>query len=307
MSSGISTTSYASRRKELLALVNQLRAVGAQGDLDLPRITIIGNQSAGKSSVVEAISRVSGNSFAAVTFLLTHSHNVQISLPRDAGTCTRCPIDCRLSSTSSGWSCRISIREEYDEQGKGLDEIKEIPFGGVIIDKSEVERALRRAQFAVLNPKIRRKAILSSTLEQLPSLITSTSTKTNSFSRNIVCVDLEGPDLTDFSFIDLPGLIQNAPEEETIALVEDLVLSHVEGNCLILVALPMTDDIENQKALRLARQVDPTGKRTIGVMTKPDMLGPGSKKALELWLGVIEGLPMDTIALVSPMMRSEVS
>ncbi|EEB90410.1 hypothetical protein MPER_11390, partial [Moniliophthora perniciosa FA553] len=47
MSSEISTTSYASRRKELLALVNQLRAVG---------ITIIGNQSAGKSSVVEAIS-----------------------------------------------------------------------------------------------------------------------------------------------------------------------------------------------------------------------------------------------------------
>lgn len=79
------------------------------------------------------------------------------------------------------------------------------------------------------------------------------------------------------------GIIQNA-EPEVVRLVEDLVISHIKGNCLILVALPMTgtfvtgpshtqtymlhstDDIENQKALRLARQVDPDGKRTIGIL-----------------------------------------
>ncbi|KAK7040880.1 hypothetical protein VNI00_009476 [Paramarasmius palmivorus] len=269
MVSDISATNYASRRKELLALVNQLRAVGAQGDLDLPRITIIGNQSAGKSSVVEAISG--------------------ISLPRDAGTCTRCPIECRLSSTSGSWSCRISIREEYDGQGKRLDEIKEQPFGDIITNKSEVEPALRRAQFAVLNPKVQRQAILASSVDRLPELVASTSTKSSSFSRNIVCVDLEGPELTDLSFIDLPGLIQNAPEEETIALVESLVLSHIEGNCLDSRCIAHDRRYREPKSLRLARQVDPDGKRTIGVMTKPDMLGPGSRKALDLWLDVIEG------------------
>lgn len=76
------------------------------------------------------------------------------------------------------------------------------------------------------------------------------------------------------------GIIQNA-EPEIVKLVEDLVISHISGNCIILVALPMTgtvtfcgyglltlnwslDDIENQKALRLAHQVDKEGKRTIG-------------------------------------------
>jgi hypothetical protein len=79
----------------------------------------------------------------------------------------------------------------------------------------------------------------------------------------------------------LVGLIQNA-ESEIVKLVEDMVLSHIERDCLILVTLPMTglsfspkspsfffvdfvtDDIECQRALRLAHQVDPDGRRTIG-------------------------------------------
>ncbi|KAI3619394.1 hypothetical protein WG66_012775 [Moniliophthora roreri] len=267
MTSYLSSMDYSRRRKELLALVNQLRAVGAQSELDLPRITIIGNQSAGKSSVVEAISG--------------------INLPRDAGTCTRCPIECRLTSASGPWRCNIKIRKEYDSRGRRLDEIREVPFGSTILDKADVEPALRRAQFAVLNAQIDKETILTTSLDKLEEL--AATGKSLSFSRNVVCVDLEGPELTDLSFIDLPGIIQNAPDDKTISLVEELALFHTKGNCLILVAIPMTDDIENQKALRLARQVDPEGERTIGVMTKPDMIGPGSKKALDLWLEVIEG------------------
>ncbi|KAE9397400.1 P-loop containing nucleoside triphosphate hydrolase protein, partial [Gymnopus androsaceus JB14] len=264
MTSDLSNTLYASRRKELLALINQLRAVGAQNDLDLPRITVIGNQSAGKSSVVEAISG--------------------ITVPRDAGTCTRCPMECRLLSSTGPWTCQISIREEFDSGGNRLREVFEIPFGGTITDKSQVELALRRAQFAVLNPEIPQKDILNASPEKLKNMATQ---KSMPFSKNVVCVDLEGPELTDLSFIDLPGLIQNA-EPDVVQLVEDMVVSHIGGNSLILIALPMTDDIENQKALLLAKKVDKEGRRTIGVLTKPDMLGTGSTKAASLWLDVLE-------------------
>ncbi|KAL0571650.1 hypothetical protein V5O48_010308 [Marasmius crinis-equi] len=263
--SNLSASGYASRRKDLLAVVNQLRSLGAQGELDLPRIVIIGNQSAGKSSVVEALSG--------------------ISLPRDAGTCTRAPIECRLTSSSEPWSCKIRIRYEYDSSGKRLHQVKNVSFGKTITSKMDVEEALRRAQFSVLNPHLDPTTILETSVHNLTTLATA---KLLPFSRNVICVDLKGPELTDLAFIDLPGIIQNA-DEETVSMVEKMVMSHIKGNCLILVAIPMTDDIENQKALRLARQVDEKGLRTIGVMTKPDMLGSGSLKAMELWTEVVEG------------------
>ncbi|KAJ7841825.1 P-loop containing nucleoside triphosphate hydrolase protein, partial [Mycena olivaceomarginata] len=96
-----------------------------------------------------------------------------------------------------------------------------------------------------------------------------------------------GPDLTDFQFVDLPGLIQNAASD-IVRLVEEMVVDHISGNCLILVAIPMTDDIENLKALSLARQQDPKGTRTIGVLTKSDLLSRGSASR-QLWLDVVEG------------------
>ena len=50
-----------------------------------------------------------------------------------------------------------------------------------------------------------------------------------------------------------------------------------------------TDDIENQKAMSLAKQVDPSGLRTIGVLTKPDTLTAGATRSKELWLDILEG------------------
>ncbi|KAG7442467.1 uncharacterized protein BT62DRAFT_954832 [Guyanagaster necrorhizus] len=257
---------YASRRKEMLAIMNQLHSIGAQTYLKLPRVVVIGNQSAGKSSVVEAISG--------------------INVPRDAGTCTRCPMECRLASSEDPWCCQISIRYEFEQSGGSrLKEVIERKFGDLITKKSQVEPMLRRAQWAVLNPNLSYEHILGVSIHEMDYNSSSSALR---FSRNVVCVDLKGPDLTDLSFIDLPGIIQNA-ETEIVKLVEDMVVSHIAGNCLILVALPMTDDVENQKALKLANQADPQGRRTIGVLTKPDMLPEGSVKNRALWLDVVEG------------------
>ncbi|PIL25641.1 transporter [Ganoderma sinense ZZ0214-1] len=251
----ISGTDFAKKLNELHALFNQLRAEGAHTDLDLPRIVVIGNQSAGKSSLVEALTG--------------------ISVPRDAGTCTRTPMECRLTHSPDTWSCQISIRREYDENGKKLLDVKEVPFGQRLTKKEDVEPMLRRAQAAVL--------LGDASVSDLKA-----SVKGDRFSRNVVCVDLAGPDLTNLSFVDLPGIIQNA-DDHVVKLLEDLVVSYISGNSLILVTLTMSDDIQNQKAAHLARQVDPNGERTIGVLTKPDTIPSGSIEKRKQWVDILLG------------------
>ncbi|KAI0706855.1 P-loop containing nucleoside triphosphate hydrolase protein [Cerioporus squamosus] len=231
---------YGKSSKELIEFVGQLRALGARIDLELPRIVVIGNQSAGKSSLVEAISG--------------------ISVPRDAGTCTRCPMECRLAHSSEGWSCQIKIRWEYDDNKR--------------LDEDDVEPMLRRAQAAVLNPDDEPSKFLSLSEEEVKSGKGLKGPKSLLFSRNVVCVELKGPELADLSFVDLPGIVQNA-EADVVQLVEDLVRSYIEGNSLILVTLPMSDDIENQKAARLAKLADSSGSRTIVLEGRRHMLRHG--------------------------------
>lgn len=57
-------------------------------------------------------------------------------------------------------------------------------------------------------------------------------------------------------------------------------------NCLILLTITCTDDIQNQSGVTLAREVDPEGKRTIGVLTKADRIADGDHGA---WLDILKG------------------
>lgn len=113
-------------------------------------------------------------------------------------------MECRLASSTGPWSCRVSIRYEFDKNGRRLEEVVEKPFGSIINNKAEVEVALRRAQLAILHPDMTESQILKITEDDLFDE-PPTHGISLSFSRNVVCVDLEGPDLTDLSFIDLPG------------------------------------------------------------------------------------------------------
>lgn len=84
-----------------IALVNALKNAGADHDLQLPRIVFAGKQSAGKSSLVEAVTG--------------------IALPRAHGTCTKCPIEVTTERVDSSdpkfWECDVSLRIVYGEDG----------------------------------------------------------------------------------------------------------------------------------------------------------------------------------------------
>ncbi|KJA20646.1 hypothetical protein HYPSUDRAFT_42960 [Hypholoma sublateritium FD-334 SS-4] len=266
----ISATDYARRCRDLMALYKSLLELGAKTIFDLPRVVVIGGQSSGKSSLVEAVSG--------------------IDVPRDSGTCTRCPMVCTMSSDVDAWSCSIAISHEFAADGQPLALPATTPFGPPVIqDKGAVELWIRRAQAAVLSPHRPPADFARMSEAEIRLNARADQARILPFSKNAVQVSVNDPLATDLSFVDLPGLIQNA-EADLIAIVRSLVESYVEGkNTLIVIAMPMSDDIEMMQAVVIAADADPDKERTIGVLTKPDTLTKGATGTREKWRAVLEG------------------
>lgn len=59
--------------------------------------------------------------------------------------------------------------------------------------------------------------------------------------------------------------------------IKDMLLQFItRENCLILAVSPANSDLANSDALKMAKEVDPTGARTIGVITKLDLMDEGT-------------------------------
>ncbi|KAF5350024.1 hypothetical protein D9756_009153 [Leucocoprinus leucothites] len=255
---------YAQKCRALMALLRDLRNLGADSEFDLPKIAVIGSQSAGKSSLIEAVTG--------------------INVPRDSGTCTRCPMECTMSSAAVSWTCNISLRPSTG----GFSAAQ--PFGPRITNKADVELWLRRAQGAILSTNPDKTQWLIKSANEIKQAIDA-ETDMRKFTEDTIVVDIRDQGLTDLSFVDLPGLIQNA-EQDSIDLIHNLSSRHVEGeNTLILVTIPVIDDIQNAGAVKLAKASDPDGRRTIVVLTKPDLLGPGDTGAQESWKRTMRNTP----------------
>ena len=108
-----------------------------------------------------------------------------------------------------------------------------VPFGSPITSKSLVEDRIRRAQHAILNPsRDPNKYLLQDDLSDESEM---------SFSKNYVSLEISGPQLTDLSFVDLPGLIASVGrggDDRDIDLVKSLVTSYIEKpSCVILLTV----------------------------------------------------------------------
>lgn len=114
----------------------------------------------------------------------------------------RCPMECSMSRTTDAWSCSISLRFDYDLDGSHSHQ-SAVPFGPTLRAKSDVEIWLRRAQAAILSPHVRSETFHKLSYQELRN--TAADRRTLKFSKNVVVVDIQDPDATDLSFVDLPG------------------------------------------------------------------------------------------------------
>lgn len=120
-------------------------------------------------------------------------------------------------------------------------------------------------------------------------------------------LSVHSPNVVNLTLIDLPGLTKIAVEGQSdsiVADIENMVRSYIEKpNCIILAVSPANQDIATSDAIKIAREVDPQGERTFGVLTKLDLMDKGtnaldvlegrSYKLMHPWIGVVNRSQQD--------------
>ncbi|XP_065198009.1 dynamin-1-like [Sycon ciliatum] len=88
------------------------------------------------------------------------------------------------------------------------------------------------------------------------------------------------PNVLNLTLIDLPGLTKVAVGDQPVDIeqqIRDMIMHFIaKPNCLILAVSPANSDLANSDALKMAKEVDPQGLRTIGVVTKLDLMDEGT-------------------------------
>merc|ERR1719219_3300596 len=88
------------------------------------------------------------------------------------------------------------------------------------------------------------------------------------------------PHVLNITLIDLPGLTKIPVGDQPTDIgeqIKDMVMSFiVRETCLILAVTPANTDLATSDALQVARSADTDGLRTIGVLTKLDLMDEGT-------------------------------
>ncbi|XP_059203246.1 dynamin-3 isoform X2 [Centropristis striata] len=88
------------------------------------------------------------------------------------------------------------------------------------------------------------------------------------------------PNVLNLTLIDLPGMTKVAVGDQPVDIehqIRDMLMQFItKESCLILAVTPANTDLANSDALKIAKEVDPQGMRTIGVITKLDLMDEGT-------------------------------
>ncbi|XP_069695356.1 dynamin isoform X5 [Periplaneta americana] len=106
-------------------------------------------------------------------------------------------------------------------------------------------------------------------------------TGTNKGISNIpINLRVYSPNVLNITLIDLPGLTKVPVGDQPVDIeqqIKDMLFQFItKETCLILAVTPANTDLATSDALQIAKSVDPDGIRTIGVITKLDLMDEGT-------------------------------
>ncbi|KAH9235872.1 hypothetical protein K456DRAFT_1944452 [Colletotrichum gloeosporioides 23] len=233
------------RSTHRLNQIEKIRANGIGDLVDLPQLVVCGDQSAGKSSVLEGITG--------------------IPFPRQEGLCTRFPTEITLRHSNGPFRCTATIR----------------PHAGRPAGTSQILRGYQREMKEDLSD-------LPTAIEEVSKLMGirgfTSSNDDSAFASDALRIEITGPIGLQLSVVDLPGLISVANEEQSEADVEavhSMVRRYLQSTrTIILAVIQAGNDVANQGIIKIAREYDLDGQRTVGIITKPDLINAGTEAKL---------------------------
>ncbi|KAK2662862.1 hypothetical protein Ddye_001436 [Dipteronia dyeriana] len=230
----------------VIPIVNKLQDIfaqlGSQSAIELPQVAVVGSQSSGKSSVLEALV---GRDF----------------LPRGNDICTRRPLVLQLLQTKTD--------EEYGE-------FLHLP-GKRFYDFSEIRR-------------------------EIQAQTDKEAGENRGVSDKQIRLKIFSPHVLDITLVDLPGITKVPVGEQPVdieARIRTMIMSYIkQPSCLIIAVTPANSDLANSDALQIAGIADPDGYRTIGVISKLDIMDRGTD-ARNLLLGKVIPLRLGYVGVVN--------
>ncbi|CAH0019345.1 unnamed protein product, partial [Clonostachys rhizophaga] len=236
----------------LLEKIDRLFACKAGDYIDLPQLVVVGQQSSGKSSVLEGLTG--------------------LPFPRDNGLCTRfaTQITFRRSNESKISASIIPSKDCSDKHRRSMQS-----WG-----KKELDILDAKSFAAIMREVI-----------DLMGVGPTSEPGSPAFSKAVLVLEIAGPNQEHFSVIDVPGVFKKITEGQTttsdIPLVFEMVKGYMENpRSVMLTVVPCTSDIANEDVVQLADDLDPYGNRTLGVLTKPDLVDDGAEGGI---LNVMNG------------------
>ncbi|KAG2691321.1 hypothetical protein I3760_08G004400 [Carya illinoinensis] len=236
----------------VIPIVNKLQdilaPVGSElSNISLPHVAVVGSQSSGKSSVLEALV---GRDF----------------LPRGRDICTRRPLILMLENFQP---------KPGDHNGE-WGEFRHLP-GQRFYDFSKIRQEIQT--------ETEREAGYN-----------------KGVSDKQIGLKIFSPNVLNMTLVDLPGITKvpvGDQPSDIEARIRKMIMAHIsQENCIILAVSPANSDLATSDALQMAREADPTGSRTIGVITKLDIMDRGTD-ARNFLLGKVVPLRLGYVGVVN--------
>uniref|UniRef100_A0A673BU32 Dynamin-1-like protein n=1 Tax=Sphaeramia orbicularis TaxID=375764 RepID=A0A673BU32_9TELE len=110
------------------------------------------------------------------------------------------------------------------------------------------------------------------------------------------------PHVVNLTLVDLPGItkvpVGDQPKDIEIQ-IRELILKYISNpNSIILAVTAANTDMATSEALKVAREVDPDGRRTLAVVTKLDLMDAGTD-AMDVLMGRVIPVKLGIIGVVN--------